>query len=116
MKTIAQTLELKDEPGVIERYEAYHRRAWPEVFAALRDAGVREMRIYRLGRTLFMTFDAPDDFDPARDFARFQSDPRLVEWERTMRAMQRPAPGARPGEWWAPMALVFDQRWGGERD
>jgi len=31
MKTFAMTLNLKDDPKVIEKYKGYHRTVWPEV-------------------------------------------------------------------------------------
>ena len=36
MKHYGLTLNLKNDPSVIEKYKAYHRDAWPEVLAALK--------------------------------------------------------------------------------
>ncbi|MFM7281071.1 MAG: L-rhamnose mutarotase, partial [Planctomycetia bacterium] len=44
MKTFAQTLELVDDPARIAEYRRAHERIWPEVAAALRAAGIGEMR------------------------------------------------------------------------
>jgi len=108
MKTFAQTLELVDDPARIAEYRRAHERIWPEVAAALRAAGIGEMRIFLHGTRLFMCFEAPDDFDPARDYQRYAADPRCQEWERWMRSFQRPVPGATGGSWWTPMECVFD--------
>lgn len=105
------TLGLRDDPARIAAYVEAHRRAWPLVKARLREVGISSMRIYLRGRRLFMVFEAPDSFDPDRDFATLLDDPTYVEWDRQMRELQEPAPEARPGEWWAPMDLVFDLDW-----
>lgn len=109
MKTYAQTLDLKDAPVVIAMYDEHHRAVWPEVQRGLRDIGIERMRIWRLGRRLFMLMETVDGFDPDRDFARYMgSDPRIREWQDLMASLQQPAPGALPGLLWANMQLVFD--------
>ena len=108
MKQYAQTLHLKDDPALIERYVAHHRAVWPEVERGLRAIGIRRMLIWLLGRRLFLYMETGDDFDPERDFARYlESDARIREWQDLMASMQEPVPEARPGEWWAEMRLVY---------
>ena len=108
MKTYAQTLDLKDGPDTIARYDEHHRAVWPQVQRGLLDIGIQHMRIWRLGRRLFMLMETIDTFDPNRDFARYMdSDPRIREWQELMASLQEPAPGAQPGELWANMELVF---------
>lgn len=108
MQSYGMTLMLKDDEGIVERYREYHRHAWPEVLARLREVGVEEMRIYLLGRRMFMYMEAVDGFAPERDFPKLNQDPRYREWDELMRSLQEPAPEAKPGEWWAPMEEVFD--------
>jgi L-rhamnose mutarotase len=105
------TLQLRDEAEVVERYRAEHARAWPEVIARLRQAGILELRIFLLGRRLFLYMTAPDGFDPLRDLAGLVDDPRYREWDELMRSMQEPVPEAGAGDWWAPMEEVFDLNW-----
>lgn len=107
MKRFAQTLDLKNDPDSIRRYEEHHQRVWPEVIAALRSIGIVRMRIYRLGTRLFMYAEAVDGFDPVRDYQRYAADPRCREWDLLMRQYQQPAPGASPGEWWTSMQEIF---------
>ncbi len=109
MKTYAQTLDLRDDPISIAAYDEHHRAVWPEVQRGLRAIGIEQMRIWRLGRRLFMLMETVDAFDPDRDFARYiESDPRIREWQELMASLQQPAPGAQPGELWANMQLVFE--------
>jgi len=108
MRRYVLTLDLKDDPAVIEQYKAHHRRVWPEVRKSLRRVGVRAMDIYLLGRRLVMVMDTKDGFDRRRDFAaHVASDPRCAEWEELMKTFQQPPPAARPGELWALMRPVF---------
>jgi len=108
MQSYGMTLMLKDDEEIVERYKEYHRNAWPEVVSRLRKNGIMEMRIYLLGRRMFMYMEAVEGFVPERDFPRLAEDPRYREWEELMRGLQQPAPEARPGDWWAPMEEVFD--------
>ena len=102
------TLMLKEGEEVAERYRRYHQNAWPEVIARLREIGITEMRIYLLGRRLFMYMEAVDGFAPERDFPKLADDPRYREWDELMRGLQQPAPEAKAGEWWSSMEEVFD--------
>jgi L-rhamnose mutarotase len=101
-------VDLKDDPAVIEAYTAHHERVWPEVRRSLLRVGIDDLQIYLLGRRLVMIVDTTDGLDVARCFAtHVASHPRVLEWEAMMKAMQEPAPGGGPGEWWALMRPVF---------
>src|SRR5438132_3283370 len=108
MQTYGMALDLRDDPQLIARYKKEHAEVWPEVVARLRDIGVTEMKIFVLGRRMFMYCETRDGFDPAHDFARSNDDPTYKKWDELMRTMQQRVDEARPGEWWAQMELVFD--------
>ncbi|HIE69804.1 MAG TPA: L-rhamnose mutarotase [Planctomycetes bacterium] len=40
MKRIAYTIDLQDDPQLIEEYCTYHRNVWPEVQAGLKQVGL----------------------------------------------------------------------------
>jgi L-rhamnose mutarotase len=108
MKRYVLTLDLKDDPQEIQAYKLHHRTVWPEVSSSLRRVGVEVMDSYLLGRRLVMVLETIDGFDVQRNLAaHVASDPRCAEWEELMKRYQQPPPGARPGEWWAPMEPVF---------
>ena len=108
MKQYGQTINLKDDPATIAKYVEHHRSVWPEVERGLKAIGIGRMLIWIHGRQLFMFMETADEFDPARDFARYErSDPRIQEWQQLMASMQEPVAGAHPGEWWAQMRLVY---------
>ena len=102
------TVNLKDEPGVIETYRRYHRDVWPEVRDSLVQVGVRRMDIHLLGRTLVMVVDMSDGID-YRDAFKLHaaSSQRVSQWEHLMKSLQEPKPEAAEGEWWAAMEPVF---------
>jgi len=109
MKQYAMTLNLKDDAALIEKYKAHHRAVWPEVLQSLKAVGILEMKIYLLGRRMFMVMDTVDEFDPDVDFARYLTlDARCPEWEELMGEFQEKVAEAQPEEKWARMECVFD--------
>lgn len=108
MKSFAMALNLKDDPQAVETYKERHRAVWPDVLEGLRGIGISKMKIFLLGRRLFMYFEAGDDFDPDRDFQKYQDTERAREWDALMRGFQERVEEAEPGAWWAPMEEVFD--------
>lgn len=109
MQEFALTINLVDDAQKIEEYKEYHRRVWPEVIQDLASVGILELKIWLLGRRMFMLMQAENSFRPDRDFARLEaSSPRYNEWQRTMDEFQERVPEAQPGEHWAAMSKVFD--------
>src|SRR5881397_3233311 len=111
VQAYGMALDLRDDPTLIARYKKEHASVWPEVLARLREVGVTEMKIYLLGRRMFMYCETRDGFDPAKDFARANDDPTYQKWDALMRTMEGRVAEAKPGEWWAMMQLVFDLNW-----
>ena len=102
------TLNLKDDPAIVDAYRRHHRAVWPEVQASLRRVGVEQMDIYLLGRRLVMVVEMRDGRDYRDAFrAHASSSQRVAEWERLMKSLQEPAAEAGAGEWWAVMEPVF---------
>ena len=102
------TVNLKDEPDIVDAYVRHHREVWPEVQASLRAAGVEQMDIYLLGRRLVMVVEMGHGLDYRTAFrTHASSSTRVAEWERLMKTLQEPCAEARSGEWWAAMDPVF---------
>ena len=57
MKRYCQTLELRDDRELIEKYVEAHAHVWPEIQAGIRSVGILDMQIYILGNRLFMICD-----------------------------------------------------------
>lgn len=111
MKSYALTLQLVDDPAVIEEYERQHQAVWPAVTARIREVGITRMQIFRNGTALTMYIDTTDEFDPARDFSRVNDDPESKRWNEWMATMQRKDPNAGADEWWHLLPCVFDTEW-----
>ena len=102
------TVDLRDDPAAIAAYREHHRQVWPEVVESLRHAGIDRLDIHLLGRRLVMIVELGNGLDIARTFAaHVASSPRVAEWERLMKSLQEPAPGAPAGQWWAAMEPIF---------
>ena len=100
--------DLVDDAAAVALYREHHRQVWPEVVESLRRAGVEQLDVHLLGRRLVMIVELKAGLDLARTFAaHVASSARVAEWERLMKSLQQPAPGAAPGEWWTAMEPVF---------
>ncbi len=108
MKRYTLTLDLKDDPALIAEYEAYHREVWPEIMDSIRQAGITNMEIYRLGNRLFMIMETEDDFSFEKKAAMDAANPKVQEWEALMWRYQQSLPMAKPGEKWMLMDKIFE--------
>jgi L-rhamnose mutarotase len=109
MQEFAYTVNLKDDPQVIARYEQMHQAVWPEVVTSLKQVGVRRVRIFRLGRRLFLLMETDDTYDPATASAIHRSHAgRVQEWETLMDSLQEPVPEAHGARTWAAMQKICD--------
>jgi L-rhamnose mutarotase len=108
MKCFGLTLNLKDDPRVIASYKEYHRHVWPEVEASLHRVGITSLRIFLLGRRLFMYMETTDDFDPDTYDTDYLEEPKAVQWEDLMKPLQEAVLKAKPGEWWALMEAIYE--------
>lgn len=64
-RRFCQALDLIDSPALIAEYQQQHQRIWPGIAAHLREHGILDMEIYRLGTRLFMIVEVSADFDAA---------------------------------------------------
>ncbi|HEY4067213.1 MAG TPA: L-rhamnose mutarotase [Burkholderiaceae bacterium] len=102
-------LDLKDDPALIQAYEAHHREVWPEVRAHLARHGVSSMTIHRLGTRMVMVMTTDDAvFDAARMAEASATDPVIARWETLMWTFQAPTPWTPAAEKWTPMSCLFD--------
>lgn len=108
MKRYCLTLDLKDDPKLIEEYEGHHKKVWPEIINSIKDAGIEHMEIYRQGTRLFMIMEVNDDFSFEKKGAADKSNPKVQEWEELMWKYQQPLTGAPKGEKWMLMKRIFD--------
>lgn len=102
------TLDLIDDPVLIEEYEAWHRNVWPEVISNIKAAGIVAMEIYRYGNRLMLIIQVKPAYTHERKTALDRANEKVQEWEQLMWKYQNPVPGARPGEKWVQMKKIFE--------
>ena len=107
MKRFCQTLDLKDDPKLIEQYCYWHQHIWKEIPEGIRAVGISNMEIYRLGNRLFMIVETPDDFNWDEAFARLATLDRQAEWEEFVGQFQESKPGSSSAEKWQLMECMF---------
>lgn len=101
------TLELKDDPQLIEEYKRHHREIWPEITQSIKEAGVEDMEIYLFGTRIFMIMEVNEHFSLEAKAKADQEHPRVREWEELMWRFQRSLPEAKRGDKWLPMDRIF---------
>lgn len=108
-KRYCQTLDLKNESGLIEEYKKRHSQEahWPEINAGIRSVGILEMEIYLIGNRLFMIVETLLDFDWDTAFQKLSGLPRQAEWEEYMSLFQQADPAASSAEKWQLMERIF---------
>lgn len=107
MKRRCLALDLKDDPQLIEKYEEYHRDVWPEILKSIKESGIQEMQIYRVGNRMFMIIEVDDDFSFEKKAEIDAQYPENEKWEELMWNYQQALPFAKPDEKWMLMEKVF---------
>ena len=109
VKRYCQTLDLKDDPELIQEYIKRHGEAyqWPEIREGIRSVGILEMEIYNIGARLFMIVETPLDFEWDSAFEKLAKLPRQSEWEEYMSIFQQSDPKASSSEKWKLMDRIF---------
>jgi L-rhamnose mutarotase len=100
-------LDLKDDDLLINEYEVYHKKVWPEVLNSIKNAGITQMEIYRAGNRLFMIIEANDNFSFEAKNMLDAANEKVQEWEKLMWKYQQALPFAKPGEKWVLMNSIF---------
>lgn len=101
------TLDLKDDPGLIEAYEQHHRNVWPEVLDSIKQAGIVDMEIYKVSTRLFMIMKVDEGFSFEKKLQIDKGNPKVLEWEELMERFQSRLPFAENDEKWVPMKQIF---------
>ncbi|MDL2208292.1 L-rhamnose mutarotase [Parabacteroides sp. OttesenSCG-928-O15] len=108
-KRYCQTLDLKDDPALIQEYVKRHSELchWPEIREGIQSVCILEMEIYLLGTRLFMIVETPLDFEWETAFQKLATLPRQAEWEEYMSIFQVADPKASSSEKWKQMDRIF---------
>jgi L-rhamnose mutarotase len=109
-KRYCKTLQLIDDPGLIEEYKKVHGpgAAWPEITQGMKEAGILDMELYLHGNTLFMIMDTVADFDHEEAMKDLGQKPRQAEWEAFVARFQKTNPSSSANEKWVLMERVYE--------
>lgn len=107
MKRYCFALDLKDDEQLIAEYEEHHEAIWPEIAESIKDAGIEQMELYRIGNRLFMIMDTNETFSFERKKQMDENNPVVQKWEALMWSYQQALPLAKPGEKWLLMTKIF---------
>lgn len=108
-KRYCKTLDLKDDPGLIEEYKRLHApgSVWAEILIGMKEVGIIDMEIYIDGTKLFMIMDTTVDFDHESAMARLAVLPKQSEWESLVSKFQKTSSDATSDEKWRLMERIF---------
>ncbi|MBN2202101.1 L-rhamnose mutarotase [bacterium] len=108
-KRYCKTLELKDDPALMQAYKEAHApgACWPEIATGMREVGILDMEIYMDGPRLFMIMETVLDFDHDRAMAELAKRPRQAEWEAGMSRFQTASATSTAGEKWKMMERIY---------
>lgn len=108
-KKIIQTLDLKNDPELIDFYEKAHSpsQIWPEIVKGIKEVGILNMEIYREGTRLVMIMEVPDDFDFDKSMTELATLERQAEWEEYVGKAQMCADNSTSSEKWRRMGKIF---------
>jgi L-rhamnose mutarotase len=108
-KRYCKTLELRDDPELMEEYKKYHspEMFWSEIGEGIREVGILDMELYLLGTRLFMIMDTVPDFDHDKAMEKLSGKPRQAEWEAFMAKFQKSSAEATADEKWQVMDRIF---------
>ena len=109
IKRYCQTLELKDDPELIEEYLYWHKseNVWKEIVDGIKEVGILDMEIYLFKTRLFMIVEVPLDFDWDTQMAKLATLPRQAEWEAFVSKYQKSSHNATSDEKWQMMDLIY---------
>lgn len=109
VKRYCKTLELKNDPELIEEYKKLHAMGagWPEITTGAKEVGIINLEIYISGTTLFMIMETKPDFDHEKAMAELAKLPRQAEWEALVSKFQKTDSNASSGDKWKLMKRIF---------
>ena len=108
-KRYCKTLELKNDPDLIESYKKIHAKgaAWKEITQGMREVGIVNMEIYLDGNRLFMIMDTVPEFNHDLAMADLATKPRQKEWEEYVSQFQKSSAIATADEKWRLIERIY---------
>lgn len=97
---------LKVKPDRLAEYKQHHQQVWPEMLAALRDAGWHNYSLFvRPDGLLFGYFETPESLAAAQ--AAMATQPVNTRWQEFMAPFFESPNNARPDEMFVELTEIF---------
>ncbi len=108
-KRFCKTLELNNDPALIEEYKRVHAKGqvWTEITNGMKEVGIIDMEIYLFGTRLFMIMDTAPDFDHEKAMQELAKKPRQSEWEAFVSRFQKTSTDATADEKWQSIERIY---------
>jgi L-rhamnose mutarotase len=107
MQRYCLALDLINTSNHIEEYEKYHKNIPEAITKSIKEAGITNLEIYRIGTRLFMILEAKDDFTFEKKALMDANNPEVQRWEELMWQFQKPLKEAKEGEKWIVLNKIF---------
>lgn len=106
-KRFCLTLDLKNDPALIEEYIKYHtpEHLWKEICDGIKKSGVQVMDIYNVDNRLFMICEMPVEVDFEEAWQKMGTYERQAEWAALMSKFQQAVPGHKLE--WVKMKKIY---------
>ncbi|MDR0793090.1 MAG: L-rhamnose mutarotase [Chitinophagaceae bacterium] len=108
MQKYILALDLKDDAQLIREYEACHKNIWQDIEKSIRNSGIENLEIYRVGNRLMMLMETNDSFSFEAKAKADAENPKVQEWETWMWKFQQALPWAKEGEKWMLMERIYE--------
>lgn len=108
-KRFCRTLELKDNPILIEEYKKIHSEKYyrPEIGEEIRSVGILDMEIFLCGTLLVMIVETALDFDLDSALKELENMPQQIEWENKTSKFQVVYNNSDTPKKWRLMERIF---------
>jgi L-rhamnose mutarotase len=108
-RRFCKTLELRNNPDLIESYIKAHSKgqAWPEITKGMLEVGILDMEIYIVENRLFMIMDTVPDFDHDKAMQELALKPRQSEWENFVSKFQNTSSDASANDKWEIIERIY---------
>lgn len=108
-KRYCKTMELLNDPTLIEAYKKAHAKGavWTEITQGMKEVGIIDMEIYLFETKLFMIMETTADFDHDKAMTELALKPRQSQWEAHMSQFQDSSVEATADQKWQLMDRIY---------
>ena len=97
MKRYCLAMDLKSDEKIINTYDKWHQKVWPEIIDGIKLSGIEIMEIYKVSNRLFMIMEVGTDFSFDEKTKADLAIKKVQEWEALMSQFQQNLTFAKSG-------------------